>query len=999
LKDSRRIVAVFLHCLKSNQLTASLLLTACLFCQPATAQITIHVPADQPTIQAGINAASNGDTVLVAPGTYKENIDFKGKGITVTSGATSYSGAAATVITAAGYGSVVNLKTNEPSTAVLNGFTIQDASGPTANTPVAGVLISGSSPTITNNVVQQNIACGIAVLQGASPTIQGNDIRQNRASLTSEEPIGSCGGVAGTGLYINGGGTVTVTGNIIEQNNVIGYRTTPDESNGAGISLVGFPKKLVLINNIVRNNAGYFSDGLSSGDSDTDNTVIMIQNLFYTDSSAPANSDSGVGIGGGNIYQPPFPTVIEINNTIYSDEGLGGGYAPGSVLGNNIFDDVSTKTDGGLSCEDLPSLAINNNDIVPPSSPDVPCPLGVGNISIDPQFISSTSGNFQVQRSSPVVGAGDITAPMIPVADLAGKNRTVCGRIDMGVYELHPQPSIAVTSSNNPSVGSTSVTFNTQVPGNCNIPTGTVTFMDGSTVLGTVTLTPGAAASLTTSSLTVGTHTITVTYPGDFNFDPSISSPLTQVVTGFPSSTSLSVSPNPADAFAPIQLSSTVSSKFGTPTGTVAFTSGTTTLATIPLNGSGYASTSISTLGAGTYNIVATYSADTNFAASSSTVVVEKVIGANSAVTLTASPNPATFGQTVSFRAVVRPTQGNAIPSGNIVFIDGSTTLGSASLDATGSASLSVSTLSIGTHAITASYSGSPNFDASASAVVNEIITAIPTSITLNVSPNPANLGQSISLIAQVSSILPSEAPTGTVIFSDQNGVLGSSPFTGAAASLSISTLSAGTHQITAALNPTGNFAPSASPSVAELITAYDFSLTASSASLTIPPDRFQVLTITVTPIGGFPRSVNLACTQVPLHALCNLAQSTTNPLSNGPQTIKLTISTSDLERYGSQVGSLSTEPPALRGSSKLLAGLFLPILLLCRTKKEKSRHKQPTLRLLSFVALIGLGIALQGCSGRLPESTPPGDYLLQITAADSGTALTHAITLNLRVP
>jgi parallel beta-helix repeat protein/putative cofactor-binding repeat protein len=389
------------------------------------------------------------------------------------------------------------------------------------------ILISGSSATVTNNVVQQNIGCGIAVLQGVTPTIQGNDIRQNRASLTSIEPIVSCGGVAGTGLYINLGDTVTVIGNIIEENTVIGYRTSPEETNGAGITIGLFPTNLMLTNNIVRNNAGYFANGLNTPDADSANTVVMIQNLFYTDSSAPANSDSGVGIGGGNIYQPPFPTVIEINNTIYSYEGLVGGYAPGSIVANNIFDDVSTKTDGGLSCEDLPSLAINNNDIVPPSSPDVPCPLGVGNISIDPQFISPTSGNFQVQRSSPVVGAGDITAPMIPAADLAGKNRTVCGRIDMGVYELHPQPSIAVTSSNNPSVGGTSVTFNTQVPGNCNIPTGTVTFMDGSTVLGTVTLTPGAAASLTTSSLTVGTHTITVTYPGDFNFDPSISSPLT----------------------------------------------------------------------------------------------------------------------------------------------------------------------------------------------------------------------------------------------------------------------------------------------------------------------------------------------------------------------------------------------------------------------------------------------------------------------------------------
>src|SRR3984957_9438385 len=95
-------------------------------------------------------------------------------------------------------------------------------------------------------------------------------------------------------------------------------------------------------------------------------------------------------------------------------------------------------------------------------------------------------------------------------------------------------------------------------------------------------------------ALTVGTHTITVTYPGDFNFDASTSPPLTQVVIGYPSSTTLTVTPTPADAFAPIQLSSTVSSQFGKPTGSVVFTAGTTTLATAPLSGSGNASVTIS---------------------------------------------------------------------------------------------------------------------------------------------------------------------------------------------------------------------------------------------------------------------------------------------------------------------------------------------------------------------------------------------------------------------
>src|ERR1700690_642577 len=88
---------------------------------------TILVPADQPTIQAGINAASNGDTVLVSPGTYNENIDFMGKQITVTSS----SGPAVTIIDGGGYttdsNATVNFSTNETPNSILSGFTIQDA--------------------------------------------------------------------------------------------------------------------------------------------------------------------------------------------------------------------------------------------------------------------------------------------------------------------------------------------------------------------------------------------------------------------------------------------------------------------------------------------------------------------------------------------------------------------------------------------------------------------------------------------------------------------------------------------------------------------------------------------------------------------------------------------------------------------------------------------------------------------------------------------------------
>src|SRR5437773_10063834 len=88
----------------------------------SSAQITIHVPADQATIQGAINVANNGDTVLVAPGTYLENINFNGKAITVTSSG----GPSVTIIDGGQNGSVVTFDSGETVSSGLNGVTIQN---------------------------------------------------------------------------------------------------------------------------------------------------------------------------------------------------------------------------------------------------------------------------------------------------------------------------------------------------------------------------------------------------------------------------------------------------------------------------------------------------------------------------------------------------------------------------------------------------------------------------------------------------------------------------------------------------------------------------------------------------------------------------------------------------------------------------------------------------------------------------------------------------------
>jgi hypothetical protein len=158
-----------------NRYALVALFVSLIITMPAFAATTIHVPADQPTIQAGINAAVNGDTVLVSPGTYNENVNFNGKAITVTSA----SGPNTTIIDGGQKGAVVTFNTGEPRTALLSGFTIRNGN----NTYYygSGISFSNSSPTILNNLVTSNCPSGAIGGYGGNPLIQGNIITGTHA--------------------------------------------------------------------------------------------------------------------------------------------------------------------------------------------------------------------------------------------------------------------------------------------------------------------------------------------------------------------------------------------------------------------------------------------------------------------------------------------------------------------------------------------------------------------------------------------------------------------------------------------------------------------------------------------------------------------------------------------------------------------------------------------------------------------------------------------------
>ena len=395
-------------------------------------------------------------------------------------------------------------------------------------------------------------------------------------------------------------GSPSIIGNVIEENGFDPASSVSQDTEGAG-TFIDRTDTVLIQNNIIKNNIANVDAAIGGLIGDMAQHLVLVQNLIYGNS----NTAQQVVILGSNGQTQA--TLIETNNTI-----IGGGEEillnlRSSTIANNISYNPAPPNSlgvGGLLCTMLPNGSppnTENNDIFIAGSISVqyPCSLRSGNLQVAPGFVNFQTFDFHEAASSATIGSGLVTAPALPSADLNGKARTVCGAVDMGAYELHPQPPIFVTSMQNPSVGGAAVTFTANLTGNCNIPMGTVTYYDGATPLGTQTLSAGAFASLATTALTVGSHNITVGYPGDFNFDASTSATLVQVVTGYPTTTTLAVLPNPANAFAPIALSSTVTSIVGVPNGTVTFTAGGAVLATATLNANGQATATISSLGAG----------------------------------------------------------------------------------------------------------------------------------------------------------------------------------------------------------------------------------------------------------------------------------------------------------------------------------------------------------------------------------------------------------------
>jgi hypothetical protein len=391
------------------------------------AQDTIYVPNEQPTIQAGINSANSGDIIIVDEGLYYENINFKGKAITVASYFlidSNESHVQNTIIDGSqplspDTASVVVFLNGEDTTSVLCGFTItggigtHDSEFPSWAREGGGIYTSGSGAKITNNII-----------------------------------TGNTGIQSVTGYYFLGGAGICASPalegkNLIIQNNVISnnYLESENYSYGAGIAL--WPDAYTLISNNIISNNNHLSQ-YAEGGGIYINTGAGVQpkiiNNYIYDNSAISQGSSTLG-GGGGIYIYSNSTILKNNLVVNNHSTEGGGITIDNsydvnLENNTILNNTALGLGGGIRILNSSTNIVNNivwgnygegiEDQISGLVQNVTYSdvqggySGNGNISEDPIFADSVY--FSMYQGSPCTDAGnpdpiyfDVEDPINPI--------------------------------------------------------------------------------------------------------------------------------------------------------------------------------------------------------------------------------------------------------------------------------------------------------------------------------------------------------------------------------------------------------------------------------------------------------------------------------------------------------------------------------------------------------------------------------------------------------
>jgi Bacterial Ig-like domain (group 3) len=367
--------------------------------------------------------------------------------------------------------------------------------------------------------------------------------------------------------------------------------------------------------------------------------------------------------------------------------------------------------------------------------------------------------------------------------------------------------TIQVSGAPEPSTYGQAVTFTATVsitsPGG-GTPTGDVEFYDGAVIpldLVDTEMLSGIGpftATYATTGLSLGGHTFYAVYDGDSNFAGSTtSSPASQTVNQASTSTTVTTS-----------------------TGTATFFADGTQIGTVQTLVSGQAGVTISSLPAGIHVITVQYSGDRTYPAGTGSLTGGQIVnttGISATTTVISNDSPSIAGQNVTFTATV--TGSSETPTGTATFFADGTQIGAAQVPSTGQASISTSSLPVGTHTITVRYSGNST-DASnnGSLTGGQVVNPVPISTTTSVvsSLNPSLFGSSVTFTATVNTAGPG-TPTGTLFFYDGATLLGRVEL-GGALTYTTSILSVDSDAITAVYSGDSNFAGSTSSVLTQVI-------------------------------------------------------------------------------------------------------------------------------------------------------------------------------------
>jgi hypothetical protein len=271
--------------------------------------------------------------------------------------------------------------------------------------------------------------------------------------------------------------------------------------------------------------------------------------------------------------------------------------------------------------------------------------------------------------------------------------------------------------------------------------------------------------------------------------------------------TTLVSSLNPSAVGQAVTFTATVGSTAGTPRNgeTITFYNGLSVLGTATLSG-GMASLTTSSLPAGIFTITATYPGDTTTAASTSPGLNQVVTKFMTSTALASSLNPSAYGQKVTWAATVT-SSGSITPTGKVLFEWSIYTIGSATLNSSGVATLTKSNLNADAFPLTAVYAGDAANLGSTSAVLSQVVLEATSAATLTSSPNPSAQGQAVTFTAKITS--PTVTPKGPVTFTAGTTVLGTAQLSAGKATLTISSLAVGSTTVTATYYGDSNIAKS----------------------------------------------------------------------------------------------------------------------------------------------------------------------------------------------